>query len=141
MKLLVPIDGSEFALAALAKLVSMVPLFREKTELVLMNVQTPLPHPDALAWVGKEVVAKYYEIQSEEELVAAREWLDQSGIAFKVEKRVGDPAQEIVDFARSERCEMIAMGTSGRTALKNLVMGSVATKVLAASTVPVLFLK
>ena len=106
-----------------------------------MNVQLPLPHPRALAWVGKEVVAKYYEVQSEEELAEARELLKQSGLEFRVEKRVGDPAQEIVSSSESEKCQMIAMGTSGRTALKNLVMGSVATKVLAASSVPVLFLK
>ena len=141
MKVLFPIDGSEFALAALAKFAGMVPLFREITELVLINVQLPLPHPRALAWAGKEVVAKYYEVQSEEELAEARGRLEQSGVSYLVEKRIGDPAQEIVTLAVSEQCEMIAMGTSGRTALKNLVMGSVATKVLAASSVPVLFLK
>ena len=36
---------------------------------------------------------------------------------------------------------MIAMGTHGHTALANLVMGSVATRVLARSKVPVLLLK
>jgi len=141
MKLLFPVDGSDFALMALDKLVTIVNLFSEKPELVLINVQLPLPHPRALAWVGKEVVAEYYGVQSEEELAAAPNRLDQGGFAFSVEKRVGDPAHEIVTFADSERCAMIAMGTSGRTALKNLVMGSVATKVLAASKVPVLFLK
>jgi len=33
------------------------------------------------------------------------------------------------------------MGTHGHTALANLVMGSIATKVLASSKVPVLFMK
>ena len=37
--------------------------------------------------------------------------------------------------------DLIAMGTHGRTALTNLVLGSVATKVLACSKVPVLFLR
>jgi len=119
MKVLFPIDGSEFALAALAKFAGMKSLFRKKTELVLLNVQLPLPHPHVLAWVGKEVVTKYYEIQSEEELAGARERLEQTEIAYRVEKRLGDPAQEIVTLAVSEQCEMIAMGTSGRTALKN----------------------
>jgi nucleotide-binding universal stress UspA family protein len=36
---------------------------------------------------------------------------------------------------------MIALGTHGHTALANLVMGSVATSVLARSKMPVLFLK
>jgi nucleotide-binding universal stress UspA family protein len=36
---------------------------------------------------------------------------------------------------------MIVMGTHGRTALGNLVMGSVATRTLAATTTPVLLVK
>ena len=141
MKLLFPVDGSDCALTALDKFARMVPLFCGTPELVLINVQLPLPYPRAIALVGKEVVAQYYEVQSEEELAGARKRLEQSERTFRVEKRVGDPAQEIVNLAESEQCEMIAMGTHGRTALKNLVMGSVATKVLAGSKVPVLFLK
>ncbi len=141
MKLLFPVDGSDFALAALAKFSTMLSLFREKSELILINVQLPSSHPSELAYLGKEVEAQYYDVQSEEELTGARERLERGGFNFRIEKRVGDPADEIVSLAKAERCEMIAMGTSGRSALKNLVMGSVATKVLAASTVPVLFLK
>ena len=141
MNLLFPVDGSDCALTALDKFASIVPLFGETPELVLINVHLPLPYPRATAWAGKEAVAQYYEEQSEEALAGARKRLEQSGLTFRVEKRVGDPAQEIVSFAELEQCEMIAMGTHGRTALKNLVMGSVATKVLAVSKVPVLFLK
>jgi nucleotide-binding universal stress UspA family protein len=36
---------------------------------------------------------------------------------------------------------MIAMGTHGHTALANLVMGSVATRVVATSQVPVLLIR
>ena len=87
------------------------------------------------------MVAQYYDEESDVALAEARKRLEQSGLTFRVEKRVGDPAQEIVKFAELERCEFIAMGTHGRTALRNLVMGSVATNVLAASKVPVLFIK
>lgn len=141
MKLLFPVDGSDSALTALDKFTRMVSMLIETPELVLINVQLPLPYPRAIVSLGKEVIAEYYEVESQQELAEARERLDQSGLSFSVEKRVGDPAQEIVHFAESERCELIAMGTRGRTALTNLVMGSVATKVLAASSVPVLFIK
>ena len=74
-------------------------------------------------------------------LAEARKRMERAGLAFNVVKRIGDPAQEIVDFADTEKCAMIAMGTHGRSALSNLLMGSVATKVLAAGKVSVLFLK
>lgn len=133
MKLLFPVDGSDCALAALDKFASLVPLLFRTPELVLINVQLPLPYPRVIAVLGKEVVAQYYDVQSGEELAGARKRLEQSALTFRVEKRIGDPSQEIVNFAETEQCEMIAMGTRGRTALTNLVMGSVATKVLAAS--------
>ena len=63
------------------------------------------------------------------------------GIPFEVDKRVGDPADEIAERAESGQFDMIALGTHGHTALANLVMGSVATGVVARSKVPVLLLK
>ena len=42
----------------------------------------------------------------------------------------GDPAAEIVRFARDAAADLIVMGTHGRTGLERLLLGSVAEKVL-----------
>ena len=55
-------------------------------------------------------------------------------------KLIGDPAMEIARHAQSGGYDLIVMGTRGHTALANRVLGSVATKVLAGTKVPVLFL-
>jgi nucleotide-binding universal stress UspA family protein len=91
--------------------------------------------------VGHDVVAKYYDEESEAALASARQLLEPRKIAFTVAKRVGEPALEIVAFAESGAFDLIVMGTHGHTALANLVMGSVAAKVLASSKVPVLFMR
>ena len=54
---------------------------------------------------------------------------------------IGDPADEIVRTASEGHFDLVVMGTHGHTALANLVIGSVATKVLARSMVPVMFMK
>jgi nucleotide-binding universal stress UspA family protein len=54
---------------------------------------------------------------------------------------VGEPADEIVRRADAGAFDLIVMGTHGHTALANLVLGSVASKVLARSKVPVLFMR
>lgn len=100
-----------------------------------------MPYKAAAAWVGHEAIEKYYKDESEGALAGAAAFLTARGIAFRSERRVGDPADEIVKFATDENCDMIAMGTHGHTALANLVMGSVATRVVAASKVPVLLMK
>ena len=50
-------------------------------------------------------------------------------------------AQAIADLADSEEIDLIVMGTHGHSALGNLVLGSVATGVLARSRVPVLLIR
>jgi len=53
----------------------------------------------------------------------------------------GDAAEEILRVAREVGCDLIVMGTHGRTGLRRLLMGSVAEKVLRHAQVPVLILK
>ena len=52
--------------------------------------------------------------------------------------RVGTPAETIVEYAKRHNCDVIVMGTHGRTGLGHLLMGSVAEKVIRAAPCPVL---
>jgi nucleotide-binding universal stress UspA family protein len=60
-----------------------------------------------------------------------------------VEHRVaeGDPATEIVQAAVETRCDVIVMGTHGRTGLGRLLLGSVAEQVLRRAPCPVVTVK
>jgi nucleotide-binding universal stress UspA family protein len=53
----------------------------------------------------------------------------------------GDPAGEIVDYAREASIDLIVMGTHGRSGLERLLMGSVAEKVLREAPCSVLVVK
>jgi nucleotide-binding universal stress UspA family protein len=86
------------------------------------------------------VVNKYYDDEAEVALAPARDLLQKMGRTFLVEKRVGDPGHEIAKAA-GNGFQLVVMGTHGRTALGNLAMGSVATRTVAESTVPVLLVK
>ena len=67
--------------------------------------------------------------------------LDEGGIAYKPYIRVGPVAESVVHLARDLGCDLIAMGTHGRGALGNALIGSVATKVLHLSALPVMLAK
>ncbi len=54
---------------------------------------------------------------------------------------VGDPATEIVRFAKDEKVDMIVIGTHGRSGLTRLLMGSVAEAVMRTALCPVLTVK
>jgi nucleotide-binding universal stress UspA family protein len=53
----------------------------------------------------------------------------------------GDPAQEIVRLAKTLPCDLIVMGTHGRTGLGRALLGSVAEAVLRHAPYPVLTVK
>jgi nucleotide-binding universal stress UspA family protein len=59
-------------------------------------------------------------------------------VPFEHRLLTGDPAEEIVRFADEARCELIVMGTHGRTGFKRLLMGSVAEAVIRRAKCPVL---
>ena len=140
MKILAAIDGSAQALAALDSFCRHLDWFRDRVELTLLYAHAPLPYKRAVAWAGKDAVHAYYEEESEEALAGARKLLASRNLAYDVEKRIGEPAGEIVEYAAAGGFDLIVMGSHGRSALANLVVGSVATKVLARSKVPVLFM-
>lgn len=50
----------------------------------------------------------------------------------------GSPSREIVEYASSENCDLIVMGTHGRGGLNRLLLGSIAERVVRSSTIPVL---
>ena len=80
MKILVAIDGSPQALAALEKLVGKLGFFREAPRLTLFHVHPPVPHTAAVTIVGKEAVEKYYRDESEGVLESAGALLLSLGI-------------------------------------------------------------
>jgi universal stress protein A len=54
---------------------------------------------------------------------------------------VGNPVTEILRVAEETKCDLIVMGTHGRTGLAHLLMGSVAEKVVRRAVCPVLVVK
>jgi len=141
MKVLIATDGSKHALDALESFLAKLAWFRDAPAIELVHVHPPIPYGRAAAWAGKEAVDRYYADESDQALKPAAELLAKHGVAYRPVKLVGEPGHEIARHAQASGCDLIAMGTHGHTAMANLVMGSVATKVIAGSKVPVLLLK
>ena len=51
-------------------------------------------------------------------------------VGVGVEKVIGEPAREIVEFARSHPVDLLVLGTHGRTGLEHALLGSVAERVV-----------
>jgi nucleotide-binding universal stress UspA family protein len=64
-----------------------------------------------------------------------------AGFCYEHHYLEGDPAEEIVDFARRNDIDLIVMGTHGRTGLDHIALGSVAEAVIRRADCPVLTIK
>jgi nucleotide-binding universal stress UspA family protein/quercetin dioxygenase-like cupin family protein len=70
-------------------------------------------------------------------------WPRPSDPQVRVEHRLaeGDPAEEILRLAKAVRCDLVVMGTHGRTGLGRFLTGSVAEAVLRKANCPVMVVK
>ena len=139
MKILFALDGSPRALAALDVLLARLDWFAKPVSLDLVYVHPELPYPAATSWIGKDNVQKYYDDESKQVLEPAVAKATAKNVKANTVQLVGDAASEIVRQAATGY-DMVVMSARGQTALANLVIGSVTTKVIATSTVPVLLL-
>jgi nucleotide-binding universal stress UspA family protein len=140
MKILLAIDGSEFTKKMLAYLTTHDELFSAKNSYTLLTVNPQLP-PRARAAVGKEVVDAYHREEAEKVLAPVTKFLLRHNIDAKTMTKVGQAGETISKTADSGKFDLVVMGSHGHGTLGNLVMGSVATQVLANSKVPVLLVR
>ena len=140
MKILLAVDGSSYTKKMLAYLTTHNELFSTNNEYTVFTVQAALP-PRARAAVGKEIVAKYHLDEAEKVLAPVTKFLLRHGIDAKSSWKTGHAGESIANMADSGAFDLVVMGSHGHGTLVNLVMGSVATQVLAHCKVPVLLLR
>ena len=67
--------------------------------------------------------------------------LREAGLPAETRVSFGDPREDLVEFARVERADLLVVGSHGRTGLSRLLMGSVAAHVVAHAPCSVLVVK
>jgi universal stress protein A len=129
-----PTDFSETAACAFPLACS---LARDHgARLIVLHVYPPpLGHEEVIARRDPEV----YE---EQFWIALRNVkTDDTKIDIEHQLVEGDAATEILHVARETGCDLIVMGTQGRTGLQRVLMGSVAERIVRRASCPVLTVK
>ncbi|MGC3984465.1 MAG: universal stress protein [Pseudorhodoferax sp.] len=139
MKILIAVDGSEQTQRMLAYL-AQHQLFAAGNTYTVLTVVPELPKR-AASYVSTDVVQGYYAEEADKVLAPVRAFFAQKDTSAQFEFKVGHPAQEIAQTAEKGGYDLLALGSHGHGALGNLIMGSVATKVVSQCKVPVLLLR
>lgn len=142
MRVLVPVDGSPNALRALEfaldKLHALAP---DAVELHVLNVQPEIASGDVALFVGHGKVRQYQEEQAADALAGAKAMLAARGTAYTEHVCIGHAGQTIATFAEERGCDLVVMGSRGLGGVMNVLMGSVAQKVLHDCKVPVVLIR
>ena len=138
IKVLLPVDGSASATRATRTILATLDWYRERPEIDLIAVHLPVPHvPHMGIVVSKDMVARYYDEECGKMLASARQLLDAASVSYRVHALTGPIAETIVAQAKASGSDMIYMGTRGMSAIANMALGSVATRVLHLAQIPV----
>ena len=139
MKILLPVDGSEHTKRTLSYIAAHSELLGPSHEYVAFTALTPIPS-HAARFLDRESLNDWYAEQGELVLKPIRTFAEQQHWRLRAVHQPGHAAQAIAEFAEAEKPDLIVMGTHGHSALRSMVLGSVATGVLARCKFPVLLI-
>ena len=142
-RILVLIDGSDVSFKAAAYALTIAKL--KNAKVICIHVIGPAPY---LTKHGIVIAfrSSYYEGAKSQ----AKEWLmkikeiaieDNVDVELEVLIDVKSISKAILDYAKGRDIDLIVMGSRGRTGFKRLLLGSVASTVVAYASCPVLVMK
>jgi nucleotide-binding universal stress UspA family protein len=135
-RILVPVDGSERAEAAVREVQRQVQSGAE-IDIHLLNVQPRIFAEETLIYLPQDKIDTYYYERGVKALASPEQLLRAAGIPFTSHRAVGPIAETIAAKAAELGCDGIVMSTRGHGKIAGMLLGSVSTKVLHLSPVPV----
>ena len=140
MKILIPVDGSDYTKRTLAYLAAHDELLGTAHEFIVFTAVAPIP-AHATRFLERNTVDDYYREQAEQVLGPVRAFAKQQRWETREAFAHGSAAEAIATFAHAEKADLIVMGSHGHSALGSMLLGSVASGVLARCKVPVLLIR
>jgi nucleotide-binding universal stress UspA family protein len=143
MRILIGVDDSPFSEAAV-EFVRTMSWPRGSAAIVVTAVRPAVPVYSEIyvpaAPPSPELLGE--QTQAAQELVSnAERSLQGAGLTTEARVLDGDPREALVELVKTERADLLVVGSHGRTGLAKLLMGSVAAHVLAHAPCTVIVVK
>ena len=136
IKILLPIDGSTAALAAVKHVLRLI-ADGLSAEAVLLNVQEPPSLYEVVTAHDAEVLRHLRSDAGADLLAPAEALLSSAGLTWESEVAGGHPHTLLLELMENYGCQMLVMGARGMGDSDASGLGSVALALLAGSPVPV----
>lgn len=132
-RILLPTDGSEDADRAVEHAIALARQFDAALDVLHVTDTTTLPLD-----VRSEAIVRAIEDEGRSAVEEVTERASRRGVDSVTGRvRDGSPARTIVDYADENDCDLVVMGTHGRTGIDRYLLGSTTERVLGLAAVPV----
>jgi len=130
-KILCPTDFSEASSEALKQAISLARSTQSKLILLYVVNQKMLSEGLSLARVSApEDLGKEMAEEARRRLKMLVPVEERNGLDWETDVRSGNPAQEVIRYAKANSIDMIVIGTSGHSGIDRMMFGSTAEKVV-----------
>lgn len=136
-RILVAVDGSSYSDKVLAKAIEYAGLL--EAEVVFVHCHRK--YPRLLGQPYRDQLISSIKDETLELVSSYVEELERAGVPY-IERLLEGPAGEVIaETAKTEKCELIVMGSRGLSNLQGLIIGSVTHRVLHTASCPVMVVK
>lgn len=140
MKILLAVDGSSYTQRMLDYVAAHKDMFGPGHDYAAVTVVPQVP-PHVTHFIDRRTLSQYYGDEAAKVLGPVQAFAKQQGWRLEALQPVGHAGELIAKTAEAGQFDLVLMGSHGHSSLGNLLLGSVATRVLASCKVPTLIIR
>ena len=136
---MVPVDGSDNSYRALDAALLLSEKLGSNITVIHVMEQVPITHIGSEKQINEFLEA--YKKENQEILSKCSEIAAQKGLTINTFLVEGNPASEILNFSKKEKFDLLIMGRRGLGKFKELILGSISSKIVHHSPSAVLLIR
>jgi nucleotide-binding universal stress UspA family protein len=141
-KILVPVDGSEISYRALDAGLFFSEKLGSNITVIHVMEDIPITHIESQKLLNDMLeISAACKQQGQDILSKCSETANNKGMMVDTILLKGNPASIILDFCKNGKYDVIIMGNRGMGKIREIILGSVSSKILHNSSCPVLLIK
>jgi nucleotide-binding universal stress UspA family protein len=138
-KILVPVDGSDISYRAFDSALFLSERLGSKITAIHVIEKVPTVYIQSQKILDE--ILETHKNESQKILDECSSIASKKGITINTTLLEGNPASTILEFSQMEKYEVIIIGSRGMEHFKELILGSVSSKILHHSLCPVLLIR
>jgi nucleotide-binding universal stress UspA family protein len=137
--ILVPVDGSDNSYRALDAALLLSEKLGSNITVIHVMEEVPITHIGSEKMLNELLEA--YKKENQDIILKCSEIASQKGLTVKTFLIQGNPASAILDYNKKEKFDLVIMGSRGLGKFKELILGSVSSKIVHHSPCAVLLIR